>query len=84
MAEISRVDIFSKVKELIVEQLGVEEKDVKPDALLKEDLKADSLDLVELVLRVEETFGIKIPDDDVDNILSVRDMLDYLGKRGVR
>lgn len=80
MAEISRVDIFAKLKELIVEQLGVEEKDVKPEALLKEDLKADSLDLVELVLAIEEKFNVKISDEDAENILTVQDIIDYLAK----
>ena len=72
------MDIYSKVKELLVEQLGVEEKNVSPGALLKEDLKADSLDLVEMMLSMEEVFKVKISEEDAEKILSVQDIVDYL------
>lgn len=69
---------FDRVKKIIVDQLGVEESEVTLDARFREDLKADSLDLVELIMAFEEEFGGEIPDEEAQKILSVRDAVDYL------
>jgi len=72
------VSTFDRVKEIIVDQLGVEEEQVTLEARFREDLKADSLDLVELIMAFEEEFGGEIPDEDAQGILSVRDAVQYL------
>ena len=69
-----------KVKQIIVEQLGVDEAEVTPTASFIDDLGADSLDTVELVMALEEGFGIEIPDEDAEKITSVRDAVDYIEK----
>ncbi|MFM6188768.1 MAG: acyl carrier protein [Planktothrix sp.] len=71
-------DIAEKVKKIIVEQLGVEEANVKPEASLIDDLGADSLDTVELVMAFEEEFDTEIPDEDAENIKTVKDVIDYI------
>jgi acyl carrier protein len=68
------------VKEIIVEQLGVEEDEVLPAAKFIEDLGADSLDTVELVMAFEEEFGIEIPDDAAESIVTVGDAVKYIDK----
>jgi len=70
-----------KVKKIIVEQLGVDEEDVTPDASFVDDLGADSLDTVELVMAFEEEFGIEIPDEDAEKILTVQNVIDYIKER---
>ena len=70
--------VEERVKEIIVEQLGVEEDDVKPNAKFIEDLGADSLDTVELVMAFEEEFAIEIPDEAAEKILTVKDAVDYI------
>jgi acyl carrier protein len=72
------VSAFDRVKAIIVDQLGVEADEVTLDARFREDLKADSLDLVELIMAFEEEFGGEIPDEDAQKILSVRDAVEYL------
>ena len=72
--------VDEKVKEIIVEQLGVEEDDVTPTAKFIEDLGADSLDTVELVMAFEEEFGCEIPDDAAETILTVGDAVKFLEK----
>lgn len=67
-----------KVKEIIVEQLGVEAGQVNPDASFIDDLGADSLDTVELVMAFEEEFNIEIPDEDAEKIKKVGDAIDYI------
>jgi acyl carrier protein len=67
-----------KVKEIIVEQLGIEEDDVTLEASFRGDLCADSLDIVELVMAVEEEFGIDIPDEDAEKIITVGDAVSYI------
>ena len=80
--------IFEKIKAIVVEQLGVDEKDVVPTASFVEDLGADSLDLVELIMSLEETFSnpdrkIEIPDEDAEKIMTIQDAIDYLKDLGV-
>jgi acyl carrier protein len=70
--------IEEKVKAIIVEELGVDESEVTPEAKFIEDLGADSLDTVELVMRFEEDFGLEIPDEDAEKILSVKDAINYI------
>jgi acyl carrier protein len=73
-------DIPSEVKRIIKEQLDVDEKDIKPESTFIDDLGADSLGLVELVLAFEEAFEIDIPDEDTEKIRSVQDAIDYIEK----
>ena len=75
MADMS---VEEKVKQIIVEELGVDEPEVTPNARFIEDLGADSLDTVELVMRFEEEFDIEIPDEDAEKIQSVRDAISYI------
>ena len=70
--------IEQRVKDIIVEQLGVEEDEVAPDASFIDDLGADSLDTVELVMAFEEEFNIEIPDEDAEGIATVQDAIDYI------
>jgi acyl carrier protein len=70
--------IEEKVKQIIVEQLGVDEAEVTLTAHFVDDLGADSLDIVELVMTFEEAFEIEIPDEDAEKILTVKDAIDYL------
>jgi acyl carrier protein len=71
-------DITAEVKRIIKEQLDVDDKDIKPEASFIEDLGADSLGLVELVLAFEEAFEIDIPDEDTEKIRTVKDAIDYV------
>lgn len=73
--------IEQKVKEIIVDQLGVDESQVEDSARFVDDLGADSLDIVELVMAFEEAFEIEIPDEDAQKIVTVRDAIDYIEKR---
>ena len=72
---------FDKVKNIVVEQLGVSEADVQIDSTFIDDLGADSLDLVELIMAFEEEFEIEIPDDAAEKIKTVRDAVDYIEKQ---
>ena len=71
-------EVQDKIKQIIVDELGVDEAEVTENARFIEDLGADSLDLVELVMRFEEKFDIEIPDEDAEKIQSVRDVYAYL------
>lgn len=71
-------EIFEKLKSIVVEQLGVEEENVKENATFIDDLSADSLDIVELVMNIEEEFGIEIPDEDAEKIVTVGDVVKYI------
>ena len=73
-------DISSEVKRIIKEQLDVDEKDIKPESSFIDDLGADSLGLVELVLAFEEAFEIDIPDEDTEKIRTVQDAISYIEK----
>ena len=72
---------FEKVRDVVVEQLGVKEGEVKSEARFVEDLGADSLDTVELVMAIEEEFGIEIPDDDAEKAKTVGDVVEYINKK---
>jgi acyl carrier protein len=72
--------IEEKVKKIIVDQLGVEETEVTADAKFIDDLGADSLDTVELVMALEEEFGIEIPDEDAEKITTVKDATTYIAE----
>jgi len=72
--------VEERVKQIIVEQLGVDEGEVTPTASFVDDLGADSLDTVELVMAFEENFGIESPDEDAEKIATVKDAVDYIEK----
>jgi acyl carrier protein len=72
--------VEEKVKQIIVEQLQVDEAEVTPGASFQEDLGADSLDVVELVMQFEEAFDLEIPDEDAEKIKTVKDAIDYINK----
>ena len=74
----SSEEIFEKVKEIIGEQLGVTESTVTMEASFIDDLGADSLDIVELIMALEEEFDVEIPDADAEKIVSVSDVVDYI------
>ncbi|MFL3052548.1 MAG: acyl carrier protein [Candidatus Neomarinimicrobiota bacterium] len=69
---------FDKVKDIIIDKLGVEEEKINKEASFVDDLGADSLDTVELIMQLEEEFGIEIPDDDAEKITTVQAAIDYL------
>ncbi|MGN1181922.1 MAG: acyl carrier protein [Faecalibacillus sp.] len=69
---------LDKVKEIIVDALGCDEEDVVLEASLKDDLEADSLDAVELIMAIEEEFDIEIPDETAQNMKTVKDIVDYI------
>ena len=71
---------FDKVKKIVVDQLGVNEADVQIDSTFIDDLGADSLDIVELIMAFEEEFGVEIPDDAADSILTVGDAVKFIEK----
>jgi acyl carrier protein len=73
--------VEERVKKIIAEQLGVEEDDVVPEAKFVEDLGADSLDTVELVMALEEEFEIEIPDEDAEKILTVAAAVDFIKEK---
>ena len=75
------MDIESKVKEIIIDKLGVEESQITPEASFTNDLGADSLDIVELVMGFESAFQVSIPDEDAEKIGTVGDAIKYLKKR---
>jgi acyl carrier protein len=74
----SRDEVFERVKEVLSERLSVEEADITEEANFQEDLDADSLDLVEMIMELEDQFGIKIPDEDAQKIQTVGQAVDYV------
>ena len=75
--------MLERMKEIIAEQLSVEEEIVTESSSFKEDLGADSLDLFELVMALEDEYSIEIPSEDLQNLLTVGDVMDYLKDKGV-
>ena len=75
-------NVEERVREIIVEQLSVESEKVVPEASFINDLGADSLDTVELVMAFEEKFGLEIPDEDAENITTVKDAVSYIQAKG--
>ncbi len=73
--------VEDKVRDIIVEQLGVSPEEVVPEASFIDDLGADSLDIVELVMAIEEEFGLEIPDDDAEKLQSIGDAISYVEER---
>ncbi len=74
----SSEEIFEKVKKIIIEQLGVTESSITMEASFIDDLGADSLDIVELIMALEEEFDIEIPDSDAEKVVTVGDVVDYI------
>ena len=75
---LAQAEMYERLKKIVVEQLGVDEADVKPEASFVDDLNADSLDLVELIMSLEEEFGMEISDEDAEKIKSVGDAQEYI------
>jgi acyl carrier protein len=77
----SREEIYERVKDVLVEQLGVDEGEINESASFQDDLDADSLDLVELIMELEDQFGVKISDEDAAGIQTVGQAVDYIAAR---
>jgi acyl carrier protein len=77
----SQDDIFSKVQQIVAEQLSVDAADVKPESSFQNDLGADSLDTVELVMALEEAFEIEIPDEAAEGIATVQDAVNFINEK---
>lgn len=71
-------EMVERLKKIVAEQLGVEESKIVPSSRFTDDLNADSLDLVEMIMSLEEEFGVEIPDEDAEKIVSVQDAIDYI------
>ncbi len=78
----NREEIIKRVKDLICQSLGVSEDEITPDSSFIDDLGADSLDIVELVMLIEKDFQIEIPDEDAEKISTVQDAIDYIVSQG--
>lgn len=74
----SEKEIFQKLKTIVVDQLGVNEENVTMEATFVDDLAADSLDIVELIMNIEEEFDLKIPDSDAEKIVTIGDVVKYI------
>lgn len=80
MSTMSREEILTQLKPVVAEQLGVDESEVREDASFTEDLNADSLDLVELIMSLEEKFGLQISDEDAEKLTTVGEAVDFIGE----
>jgi acyl carrier protein len=76
--DLDREEVLGKIQEITADRLGVDEGDVTSDASFREDLEADSLDLVELIMELEEQFGMEIPDEEAEKITTVEEAVDYV------
>ena len=76
--------IFDKIKEIIIEQLGVDESDIQPDTSLTKDLEADSLDAVEIIMAIEEEYDIEIPDEDAEKFANIGDIVEFVKEKTVQ
>lgn len=75
--------MLEKMKEMIADQLGIDAEVITADSTFKDDLGADSLDLFELIMGLEEEFGVEIPSEDLEKMLTVNDVMEYLKNKGV-
>ena len=75
--------MLEKIREIMVDQLNVDADAVVPEAKFKDDLEADSLDLFEMVMALEEEYGVEIPSEDLESIETVQDIMDYLKDKGI-
>ena len=75
--------MLEKLKELIADQLNADAESITPETRFKEDLEADSLDLFELIMSMEEEFGVEIPSEELEGLLTVQNVMDYLANKGV-
>lgn len=78
--DMEREEILEKIKEITADRLGVDEGDVTPESSFRQDLEADSLDLVELIMELEEQFGMEIPDEEAEKITTVEEAVDYVSE----
>jgi acyl carrier protein len=74
-------EVLSKVKSIVAEKLGIEEDKIKPESAFADDLDADSLDIVDLIMALEEEFNIEIPDEEAEKIATVGDAVDYIEEK---
>ena len=74
----TKEEVFTQIKAMLVEQLGVDEEDVTMEASFQDNLDADSLDLVELIMEMEDKFGVKISDEEAQKILTVKDAVEFV------
>ncbi len=77
----SKNEIFEKTRAIIAEKLNLEEETITPESSILEDLGADSLDIVDLVMALEEEFDIQVPDEDMENLTTVGDVVNYIAQR---
>ena len=75
--------MFEKLVEILNEQLNLEGKDIKPESSFKDDLEVDSLDLFELIMAIEDEFGVEIPSEDLEKLTTIQSVMDYLKEKGV-
>lgn len=78
----TKEEIFGQIKEMLVEQLGVDDGDISMEASFQDDLDADSLDLVEMIMEMEDKFGVKIPDEEAEKIRTVGQAVEYVAANG--
>ena len=75
--------MFEKLVEILNEQLSLDGEDIKPESSFKDDLEVDSLDLFELVMAIEDEFGVEIPSEDLEKLTTIQSVMDYLKEKGV-
>lgn len=75
--------MFEKLVEILKEQLNLDGKEIKPESSFKDDLEVDSLDLFELIMAIEDEFGVEIPSEDLEKLTTIQSVMDYLKEKGV-